>query len=103
QGPESAGPGGESELPRPLAGPPRIAVLDTGYDHAVRDLHPECHKRLEYDADESPLTSDGFLSQEAGHGTFIAGIVMKHSPQLRIRQVRVLDPAGMGDDATVAR
>lgn len=92
----------ESAVPRPDAGPPLIAVLDTGYDHAVKDLHPYLFERLEYDGDENPLTAAGLLAQEAGHGTFIAGIIMKHSPKLRIHQVRVLDPAGLGDDATVA-
>lgn len=100
--PEPAKPGDEHKVPHPHSGPPRIAVLDTGYDRAVKDLHPGLYERLDYDGDEDAVTGNGFLAQEAGHGTFIAGIIMKHSPQLRIRQVRVLDPTGVGDDATVA-
>ena len=45
---------------------------------------------------------DGHLAHEAGHGTFIAGIIMRLAPELRIRQVKVLDPAGVSDDATMA-
>jgi len=102
EGPEPVRAGGESDVPGPVAGPPRIAVLDTGFDHAVKHLHPGLFERLEYDGDEDPVMSDGVLAYEAGHGTFIAGIIMKHSPELHIRQVRVLDPAGVGDDVTVA-
>ena len=92
----------QSAAPHPGAGRPLVAVLDTGYDRVVKDLHPHLFERLEYDGDEDPLTASGLLAREAGHGTFIAGIIMKHSPRLRIHQVRVLDPAGLGDDATVA-
>lgn len=99
--PEWARPGAEPET-GPLSGPPRIAVLDTGYDHAVKHLHPALEARLEHDGDDDSLVRPGFLAHEAGHGTFIAGIIMKHAPELRIRQVRVLDPAGVGDDASVA-
>ena len=100
--PEPARPG-EEPTAGPHAGPPRIAVLDTGYDDAVKHLHPALDARLEHAGDEDPVGSDGLLKHEAGHGTFIAGIIMKHAPELRIRQVRVLDPAGVGDDVTVAR
>jgi subtilisin family serine protease len=107
----SGGPENDPEWARPSeepttgphAGPPRVAVLDTGYDHAVKHLHPALEARLEYGGDEDSLVRAGFLAHEAGHGTFIAGIIMKHAPELRIRQVRVLDPAGVGDDVSVAR
>ena len=100
--PEPAEPG-EEPTTRPHAGPPRIAVLDTGYDRAVKHLHPALDLRLEHLGDEDPVGSDGLLEHEAGHGTFIAGIIMEHAPELRIRQVRVLDPAGLGDDISVSR
>ncbi|HEY6790019.1 MAG TPA: S8 family serine peptidase [Trebonia sp.] len=99
--PEPAPKGNEYPVPEPF-GPARIAILDTGFDRAVKHLHPGLAERLEHDGDEDPLAGDGHLAHEAGHGTFIAGIVMRLAPELRIRQVRVLDPAGVGDDATIA-
>jgi subtilisin family serine protease len=98
--PEPAPKGNEDPMPEPY-GPARIAILDTGFDLAVKHLHPGLAERLEHE-DEDPLASDGLLAHEAGHGTFVAGIIMKLAPELRIRQVRVLDPAGVGDDATIA-
>jgi subtilisin family serine protease len=65
-------------------------------------LHPALYRRLVTEGDEDPVKADGSLDHEAGHGTFIAGIIMKLAPQLRIRQIRVLDPAGVGDDLSVA-
>ena len=99
---DPAGPQGQRVPGAEALGPARIAILDTGYDQAVKSLHPGLAERLEHDGDEDPLAGDGHLAHEAGHGTFIAGIVMKLAPELRIRQVRVLDPAGVGDDATIA-
>lgn len=86
----------------PDAGSPRVAVLDTGFDHMVERLHPALYRRLIAEGDEDPLRPDGDLQREAGHGTFIAGIIMHLAPELRIRQVQVLDPAGVGDDVSVA-
>jgi hypothetical protein len=51
-------------------------------------------ERLEYDGDEDPLLRGDLLAREAGHGTFVAGIIMRLSPELRIRQVGVLDRPG---------
>jgi hypothetical protein len=99
---EPAEPDDEMASRKPSGGPPRIAILDTGYDHAVKQLHPGLYERLDFDGDEDPFTSGDNLAHQAGHGTFVAGIIMKLAPDLRIRQVRVLDPAGVGDDAMVA-
>jgi hypothetical protein len=99
---QPARPGQEYSSSQPPVGPSRIAVLDTGFDHQVKYLHPGLYERLDYEGDEDPLNDDGLLEREAGHGTFIAGIIMKLAPDLRIRQVRVLDPAGVGDDVSVA-
>lgn len=101
-GVEPAKPGDEMASRKPAGGPPRIAILDTGYDHAVKRIHPGLYDRLDFDGGENPFTSGDNLAHEAGHGTFVAGIIMRLAPDLRIRQVRVLDPTGVGDDATVA-
>jgi hypothetical protein len=101
--PRNADPFGEEGYPDPEPGPAGIAVLDTGYDPSIQSLHPRLADRVDYaTADiENALTSQGYLALEGGHGTFIDDIVMRVAPLLRIRQVRVLDPAGVGDDATV--
>ena len=102
EGPEAGVTPDEREHGRPTGAFGTVAVLDTGYDHAVRHLHPGLYERLEHDGDEGPLTADGFHLREAEHGTLVAGIIVKSSPDLRVRPVRVLDSAGVTDDATVA-
>jgi hypothetical protein len=99
---EAAKPGDEMTGRKPSGGPPRIAILDTGYDHAVKQLHPGLYDRLDFDGEENPFTHGDNLAPEAGHGTFVAGIIMRLAPDLRIRQVRALDPTGVGDDAVAA-
>jgi Subtilase family len=83
---------------------PMIAVLDTGLDPSALTLHPGLAARLDYQAqdEDNPVLPDGDFAAEGGHATFIAGIVMRLAPHTRIRQVRVLDPAGEGDDHTIA-
>jgi hypothetical protein len=102
--PSNARPFSEAPYSAPEQKPPSIAVLDTGYDPAVQELHAGLGWRLDYTAadQEDALAADGYLAPEGGHGTFIDGILMRLAPQARIRQVKVLDPAGVGDDATVA-
>jgi hypothetical protein len=101
--PRSAKPFPEDQYPEADPGPAGLAVLDTGYDPSIQTLHPRLAERIDYqNADiENALTSQGYLAEQGGHGTFIEGIVMRVAPRLRIRQVKVLDPAGVGDDATV--
>jgi hypothetical protein len=84
---------------------PGIAVLDTGFDPSVPFLHPGLKWRIVYPSgtEENPITSSGYFAQQAGHGTFNCGICMRVAPQVRIRQVRVLDPAGITDDLCVAK
>ncbi len=105
------GPAGDpSDAPafweRPFDGPrePKIAVLDTGLDQQALRLHPGLAARLDFEPRdrEDPVLRDGDFAAEGGHATFIAGIVMRVAPQTRIRQVKVLDPVGIGDDHTIA-
>ena len=46
--------------------------------------------------------ADGFLDTEAGHGTFITGLVLQVAPSARVHVVKVLDSEGIGDDVSVA-
>jgi len=94
---------------RPLADRPVVAILDTGCgDHpwlrkaliSAKDEYggeigivdpasdPDAHPSL-----GSPL--DGVVDSAAGHGTFIAGIVLQACPEARILAVRVADGQGM--------
>jgi hypothetical protein len=83
---------------------PQIAVLDTGLDPSVPALHPELAARLDYQAqdEENQVLADGDIAAEGGHSTHIEGIITRLAPHTRIRQVMVLDPAGVGDDHTIA-
>lgn len=78
-----------------------VALLDTGLDP-----HPWFAGR--------PWLSDWGLSPEmldpecvrdrdrqAGHGTFVAGIVLRHAPGVTIRHHRSLSSLGLTDDVTV--
>jgi hypothetical protein len=79
-----------------------VALLDTGLDP-----HPWFAAR--------PWLSDWGLSPEvldpefvrdrdrqAGHGTFVAGVLLRHAPGVTVRHHRSLSSLGMTDDVTVA-
>nr|CEL12716.1 Serine protease [Kibdelosporangium sp. MJ126-NF4] len=101
------GPEIDIPTPRPPAQetwdpPVTVAVLDTGLDphpwFAARPwftewgLHPEI---LDHDTDGTP-------DWQAGHGTFVAGVLITGAPGVTIRHHRVLSSMGITDDATVA-
>lgn len=82
--------------------PVTVTLLDTGLDP-----HPWFAGR--------PWLSDWGLSPEvldpecvrdrdrqAGHGTFVAGVVLRHAPGVTIRHHRSLSSLGLTDDVTVA-
>ena len=106
------GPGGEPRLIKPLnlgddrpdGREPQIAVLDTGVwkawqtQSALKDVvMPDAD-----DIDLLDVDGDGVLDAEAGHGTFICGLVAQVAPALRIDPGRVLDPTGIGTDFSIA-
>jgi subtilisin family serine protease len=81
----------------------RIAVLDTGYTTGIHDwldgcVDPDGVVFEQLDA----LPSDGKLDDEAGHGTFIAGIINRLAPGARITARQVLLSDGWGDEASIA-
>jgi Subtilase family len=107
-------------LPAPLALPdhrrPNVLVLDTGLrtrearpEHAWLRDHCVIHQpwldlatagRWD-DEDEPDDDHGGRLDVQAGHGTFIAGVVRQQCPDARIHTRGVLTSYGDGDDASV--
>jgi hypothetical protein len=74
-----------------------IAVLDTGISGS--DVTTMATGD---DVDELDAEPDAALDLEAGHGTFIAGIISRIAPSAQIRSIRVLDSYGIGDDVGIA-
>jgi subtilisin family serine protease len=105
------GPGGEPRPSPPAEGrwgepspdAPRVAAIDTGIPANLAVLHPELFERIVTEGDDidTLFTSGDLLDHEAGHGTFVSGILMQLAPWLRIDPEKVLNSAGIGDDATV--
>ena len=73
----------------------RIAVLDTGmFDHEwLKSV-----QRAPNSADVWDVEHDGYGDAEAGHGTFIAGLILQVAPAASVYAVKVLDSHGVGDD-----
>ena len=80
-----------------------MAVLDTGYT-------PKLHPWLDARVDAAPATLEetdvhprnGWLDDEAGHGTFIAGLILDRAPTATIRIAKVLDSEGYGSELALA-
>ncbi|RKS68713.1 subtilase family protein [Actinomadura pelletieri DSM 43383] len=107
---------GPADLPRPASPPPApkaaaasrrdvtVAILDTGLSpHPwyadtgwYREQRAEVEEVLDADLDFE-------LDAQAGHGTFIAGVVLRHAPSARLLARRVLGGDGVGDELTVIR
>lgn len=82
-----------------------LAVLDTGWSTDLEQLHPGLLRALVAgpdDVDELDVDGKPGLDTEAGHGTFICGLVRRTTPELRMNVQMVLDPQGWGDDRDIA-
>lgn len=79
-----------------------VGVLDTGIDR-----HPWFHKKDWYEActsgehEDLAGEKDWELDSEAGHGTFVAGVILQRAPQAYLRVERVLSPDGVTDELRV--
>jgi subtilisin family serine protease len=91
------------EMPAPPASTPgrevTVAVLDTGIsDHPWfegRSWFAACGS----DVQETPdSNADDRLDSVAGHGTFIAGVVLQHAPSAHLLVDRVISGDGMTDE-----
>jgi len=82
----------------------RVAVLDTGITHGVHKwLDTRCGGAATEAEELDVLPGDGWLDDEAGHGTFIAGVVLQRAPSASIDIAKVLDSEGYGDEVGVAQ
>jgi hypothetical protein len=106
---------GPADRPRPAravalppSGPVRrdvtVAVLDTGLDP-----HPWYTEAGWFAAQREGIGElldadlDHALDAQAGHGTFVAGVVLQHAPSARILARRVIGGDGIGDELTLIR
>jgi subtilisin family serine protease len=96
-------------LPPPRAGAPArrrvtIAVLDTGLSphpwYEGEDWYAEQRDEV---AEVLDADLDFELDSQAGHGTFIAGVLLRYAPSARLRAARVIGGDGVGDELTVIR
>jgi subtilisin family serine protease len=85
---------------------PRVAVIDTGIPMAQRgDGWLNGVPRNEGDIDQLdvlPAGPDGFLDFQAGHGTFVSGIVMRVAPGADVRVYKAADSDGFASDDMIA-
>lgn len=88
---------------------PRVVVLDTGlaaapFDHPVMGPCVTCPSGADDVPDRHPdPAGDDRLDPAAGHGTFIAGLVLQVEPRARVSVHRVLSGLGDGDEAAIAQ
>lgn len=82
---------------------PWLAVLDTGVtDPAHAYFARELLGTVPPAVDLLDEDGDSLLDSEAGHGTFICGLVQRVAPGLATEQHKVLNASGFGDDLSVA-
>ena len=83
-----------------------IGIVDTGIAERARALPwMRDHVTIDGTADIDILDGDGdqLLDLEAGHGTFIAGVVQQVAGESDVIMRAALDPDGVTDELTVAR
>ena len=83
-----------------------IGIVDTGIAERARGLPwMRDHVTIDGAADIDVLDADGdqLLDLEAGHGTFIAGLVQQVAGDCNLVMRAALDPDGVTDELTVAR
>jgi subtilisin family serine protease len=82
----------------------RVAVLDTGITHGLhRWLDTRCGGTAADKEEFDVLPGDGWLDDEAGHGTFIAGVILQKAPSATVDIAKVLDSEGYGDEIGISQ
>jgi subtilisin family serine protease len=106
---------GPADLPRPAAPVPApgpaearrevtVAILDTGLaPHPWWAGAGWYREQRAEDAEVLDADLDYALDAQAGHGTFVAGVVLAQAPAARLRARRVLGGDGVGDELDVIR
>ena len=106
-GPEPTVPPPGSTPDGPCPGTPcQVAVIDTGITPELRAdgwlaAVPRGGDTDPLDAFPTP-GGDGMLDLDAGHGTFVAGIIQQTAPDADIRVYRAVDSDGIGGELEVA-
>jgi hypothetical protein len=103
--------GGPGDTPFPVADPPpapgkassshavTIAILDTGINAAHPWFPRGAWEAVDPDVDDRLDTDNDYeLDAQAGHGTFIAGVVRQHAPGAHLSISRVLGSDGVCDE-----
>jgi subtilisin family serine protease len=75
-----------------------VALLDTGFDSA----NTWFGGRVTGDPEQPGIDQHGRLLPNSGHGTFVAGVVVRHAPGARVIVKRVFNTHGIVDDWTAA-
>lgn len=110
----NGGPSGPPSRPSRRPRPPRppvpgtrstvAAVLDTGISahpwFTERSWFTDCGPKH---AEEIDSDLDFLLDSQAGHGTFVTGLLLARGPSTEIRPVRVLNSDGVCDEADLIR
>lgn len=80
-----------------------VGVIDTGIVLRDGQPHPWLAGHLgNGPIDPDPLiTEDGLLGSFDGHGTFVAGLILREAPAATIDMVGILDDKGEVDDSAV--
>jgi len=84
--------------------PVTVAVLDTGLSpHAWYDTTDWYAEQRDEVVEVLDGDDDYELDAQAGHGTFIAGVILQRAPTARIRAQRVIGGDGVGDELDVIK
>lgn len=83
-----------------------VGVCDTGIWDQAGARHPVRlggSFAVEAGDEDGLFDAGGALDLQAGHGTFVAGVVRQVAPGVRFDPERALEPSGFGDEMTLAR
>jgi subtilisin family serine protease len=95
--------GALAEGPMSSGTPARVAIIDTGIDRQrLPNVHGDADRMHEFPLGEPRAERDEYLDFDAGHGTFVAGIVLQIAPDANISVYRAVDSDGIGSEVTVA-
>jgi len=81
-----------------------VGVIDSGlsYEPGGNNVHPWFNKRCDGDPETLPAAGAAPLPFQAGHGTFVAGIVLQNAPAARVIVHSAQDAEGVIDDLQIA-